>query len=119
MTWRAFLASLVGAGTGHLAGAGGVLERKGALESFLAAAFSDFWTIFVFVSGFLALSTIFALVPFGWHAPSTTVFKRLGFIPTRPNYFLSGLWVALTPWVAFLVLGGHKVDVAALRNLPS
>ena len=117
MTWRAFLASWIGAATGHLAGAGGVLEQKGALEVFLADVFAHSWTIFLFVSGFLAVSSIYALVPFLWHAPTTTVFKRFGFIPTRTNYFLSGLWAALTPWAAFLVMAGFKVDVAGLRAL--
>ena len=111
MTWRVFLASWIGAAAGHLSGGVGSLYRSGVLESFLTAAFADPWAIFFSVSGFLALSTLFAFVPFISYVPMPSGFKRFGVIPTRTNYFRAGLWAALFPWGAFLVAAGFKVDL--------
>ena len=116
MTGRTYFASWIGAATGHLAGLCAVLGKEKVLKLFFSTVFADSWLLFFFVSGFLIVSSIFGFVPFSWHAPTAPVFKLLGFIPTRPNYFRSGIFVGVIGWALYLALGG-ELDPAFIEGL--
>lgn len=75
---------------------------------------TDGWYIAFFVAGLAFLILSFGYVPFVWHPPGRPGFKRFGFIPTRTNYFLSGLWAGTIGWIIFLVIVMFELDVILL-----
>ena len=117
-TGRKFLAAWMGTTIGHLFAGTGALYRLDAIDVLTGYLSEDLQgnTLYALIV-LLVFSAIHATGPMIGYPDEDEQRRHVRRVVSPKNYFRSGLWNAVVPWLILLTLAGFGVDVSQLFGL--